>query len=80
MTAEEEAAYAREFKNGNFYRNVYLPHIQEKKREIISEYTKVIVKNETQAAASLSGKLQLLIEEEEWLETLFKRSPETKGS
>lgn len=80
MTAQEEAAYAQEFKNSNFYRNVFLPHREQQKIEILNQYTKAILEEKTNATANLSGRYQFLNEDEEWLQTIFNRPLETKGS
>ena len=80
ITGEEEAIYARSFKQSDFYRNVFVPYLDERKKSIHSKLDEYILRDATKTVTSmLSGRRREIADMEEWLETLFTRLTETKG-
>lgn len=81
MSAQDDAVYASEFKNGNFYRSVLIPYLEERKRGLWEKLDRAVLEGNAQAMFSeLSGRRKEIAEMETWLDTLFKRPIETKGS
>lgn len=82
MTAHEEATAAREFRGSVFYKSVFVPYLESRKGYLRDKVDEFLLKDKSSSpqGAVLSGRRREITEMETWLDTLFKRSLETKGS